>query len=135
MCQAISSLMFRSSHLLLPELQYLKIFTNLKSKSHFIKTFILPASMKDFKNDEKCFLFYVKSSFCSRDIQIFVPTFLVMQTFLVKHISSNISRSESSQTIKFGQLIEYIMENMFLEKSLQNVVQKLVRDAFRRNRN
>ena len=135
MCQAISSLMFRSSHLLLPELQYLKIFTNLKSKSHFIKTFILPASMKDFKNDEKCFLFYVKSSFCSRDIQIFVPTFLVMQTFLVKHISSNISRSKSSQTIKFGQLIEYIMENMFLEKSLQNVVQKLVRDAFRRNRN
>ena len=135
MCQAISSLMFRSSHLLLPELQYLKIFTNLKSKSHFIKTFILPASMKDFKNDEKCFLFYVKSSFCSRDIQIFVPTFLVMQTFLVKHISSNISRSKSSQTIKFGQLKEYIMENMFLEKSLQNVVQKLVRDAFRRNRN
>ena len=135
MCQAISSLMFRSSHLLLPELQYLKIFTNLKSKSHFIKTFILPASMKDFKNDEKCFLFYVKSSFCSRDIQIFVPTFLVMQTFLVKHISSNISRSKSSQTIKFGQLIEYIMENMFLEKSLQNVVQKLVREAFRRNRN
>ena len=135
MFQAISSLMFCSSHLLLPELQYLKIFTNLKSKSHFIKTFILPASMKDFKNDEKCFLFYVKSSFCSRDIQIFVPTFLVMQTFLVKHISSNISRSKSSQTIKFGQLIEYIMENMFLEKSLQNVVQKLVRDAFRRNRN
>ena len=135
MCQAISSLMFRSSHLLLPELQYLKIFTNLKSKSHFMKTFILPASMKGFKNDEKYFLFYVKSSFCSRDIQIFVPTFLVMQTFLVKHISSNISRSKSSQTIKFGQLIEYIMENMFLEKSLQNVVQKLVRDAFRRNRN
>ena len=30
---------------------------------------------KSFKNDEKCFLFYLKSSFRSQDIQIFVWTF------------------------------------------------------------
>ena len=29
----------------------------------------------------------------------------------------NISRSKGNQTIKFGQLIEYNMRNIFLEKS------------------
>ena len=33
------------------------------------------------------------------------------------HILINISRSEGNQTTKFGQLIEYKMENIFLEKS------------------
>ena len=28
----------------------------------------------------------------------------------------NISRSKSNQTMKFGQLIEYSMKNIFLEK-------------------
>ena len=32
------------------------------------------------------------------------------------HILSNISRSEDNKTIKFGQLIEYNMGNVFLEK-------------------
>ena len=32
------------------------------------------------------------------------------------HIS-NISRSKGNQTMKFGQLIEYNMRNIFLEKS------------------
>ena len=27
---------------------------------------------KSFKNDEKCFLFHLKSSFCSQDIQVFM---------------------------------------------------------------
>ena len=33
------------------------------------------------------------------------------------HILINISRSKGNQTIKFGQLIEYNMRNIFLEKS------------------
>ena len=33
------------------------------------------------------------------------------------HILSNISRSKSNQTMNFGQLIEYNMRNIFLEKS------------------
>ena len=33
------------------------------------------------------------------------------------HILSNISKGKSNQTIKLGQLIEYNMGNIFLEKS------------------
>ena len=33
------------------------------------------------------------------------------------HIFPDISRSKGNQTIKFGQLIEYNMRNIFLEKS------------------
>ena len=33
------------------------------------------------------------------------------------HILSKISRNKGSQTIKVGQLIEYDMRNIFLEKS------------------
>ena len=33
------------------------------------------------------------------------------------HILTNISRSKGNQTIKFGQLIEYNMKNIFLQKS------------------
>ena len=32
-------------------------------------------------------------------------------------ISFNISRSKGNQTMKFGQLIEYNIENIFVEKS------------------
>ena len=35
---------------------------------------------------------------------------------ITMHILSNISRRKSNQTIKFGQLIEYNMTNIFLEK-------------------
>ena len=34
------------------------------------------------------------------------------------HILANISRSKGNQTMKFGQLIEYNMRTIFLEKSL-----------------
>ena len=34
------------------------------------------------------------------------------------HILPNISRSKDNQTMKFAQLIEYNMRNIFLEKSL-----------------
>ena len=33
------------------------------------------------------------------------------------HILPNISRSKGNQTIKFGQLIQYNMRNIFFEKS------------------
>ena len=33
------------------------------------------------------------------------------------HILTNISRSKGNQVMKFGQLIEYKMGNIFLEKS------------------
>ena len=33
------------------------------------------------------------------------------------HILPNISRSKGNQTIKFGQLIEYKLGNIFVEKS------------------
>ena len=39
------------------------------------------------------------------------------QQTIVIYILPNISRSKGSQTMKFGQLIEYKMKNIFLEKS------------------
>ena len=33
------------------------------------------------------------------------------------HILTNISRSKGNQTMKFGQLTEYSMRNIFLEKA------------------
>ena len=35
---------------------------------------------------------------------------------IVMHILPNILRSKSNQTMKFGQLIEYNIRNIFLEK-------------------
>ena len=92
---------------------------------------------KSFENDEKCFLFHLKSSFCSQDIYVFVTTFwscrkngLIrkirltskfmtsqpgLQTIAI-HILPNISQSKGNQTMKFGQLIEYNKRNIFLQK-------------------
>ena len=39
------------------------------------------------------------------------------QKNIIKHILSNISRSKGNKTMKFGQLIEYNMKNIFLEES------------------
>ena len=49
------------------------------------------------------------------------------------YILPNNSRSKSNQTMKFGQLIEYDMRNIFLENHTQNVVEKLVPDPFLKN--
>ena len=51
------------------------------------------------------------------------------------HILLNISRSKDNQTTKFGQLIEYNMRNIFVEKSYTNVAQKLFPDPFQRSQN
>ena len=46
------------------------------------------------------------------------------------NILSYISRSKDNQTIKFGQLIEYNMRNIFLENHTENIAEKLVPDLF-----
>ena len=56
------------------------------------------------------------------------------QTIAV-HILLNISRSKGNQTMKIGQLTEYKMRNIFLEKSYTNVVEKLLPDPFVKNQN
>ena len=50
------------------------------------------------------------------------------------HILPNISRSKGIQTVKFCQLIEYNIRNIFfLKNHTQNVVEKLFPDPFLKN--
>ena len=42
------------------------------------------------------------------------------------HILTNISRSEGNQVMKFSQLIENNLSNIFLEKSCPNNVDKTI---------
>ena len=51
------------------------------------------------------------------------------------HILPNISRSKSNQTMKFGQLLEYSMSNIFLKNHTQNMVEKLFTDHFLKRQN
>ena len=52
------------------------------------------------------------------------------------HILLNISRGKVNQSMKFGQLIEYNMRNIFFKKNYtQNMVEKLVSDPFIENQN
>ena len=51
------------------------------------------------------------------------------------HIFTNISRSKGNQAIKFGQLIEYNIRNIFLKNHTQNVVEKLFPGSFLKNQN
>ena len=48
------------------------------------------------------------------------------------HIA-HISRSKGNQAIKFGQITDYNMRNIFLKNHTQTVVQKLVPDLFMKN--
>ena len=55
---------------------------------------------------------------------------------IATHKLPNISRSKSNQTMKFGQLIEYNMKNIFFKKNnTQNVGKKLFPDPFLKNQN
>ena len=54
----------------------------------------------------------------------------LISKFVLPHILPNISRGKSNQTIKFGQLIEYNMRNILLEKSCRNEVGRIVPDLF-----
>ena len=49
------------------------------------------------------------------------------------HILPYISRSKGIQTMKFGQLIEHDIRNIFLKSHTQNVVEKLFPDPFLKN--
>ena len=51
------------------------------------------------------------------------------------HILPNISRSKGNQTIKCGQLIEYNMRNIFLEKSNTKCCGELLPDSFLKDQN
>ena len=116
---------------------FLFFFYFFKSDSYLPKEFVLFAFRKPFKNDEKCFLFHLKSSLRSQDIYVFVTTFwscrkncLIrkirltskfmtsrpgLQTIAI-HRLCNISQSKGNQTMKFGQLIEYNRKNIFPQK-------------------
>ena len=99
----------------------------IKVRFSLSKNLLCSLSWKHFKNDENCFLFYLKSSFCSQDIQIFVLAFLghvdkkglkdkvnikiyEVKTWLTNiyypHIAQYL-RIKVSQTMKFGQIIKY----------------------------
>ena len=48
---------------------------------------------------------------------------------------TNISGSKGNQTLKFGQLIEYNMRNVFVKNHTQNVLEKLFPDPYLKNQN
>ena len=59
------------------------------------------------------------------------------QPIIIIRILPNISRTKGYQAMKFGQLIEYDIINIFLEKLyvvVQNVVKKLVSEPFIKHR-
>ena len=109
--------------------------------------------MKALKNDEKWFLFHVKSSFPFWDIYNFVLTFwqwknhLIRKPWLISKFKTSqtgqqvlqyiqllpkISRRKGYQTLKFDQLIEYDIA-IILKKSYLIVVEKLKSDPFMKN--
>ena len=49
------------------------------------------------------------------------------------HILPKISRSKGNQTMKYGQLTEHNMRNIFFENHSQNVMEKLFPDPFLKN--
>ena len=120
---------------------------SIKFQQQNIKAWLSPSKnclvildWKPFKNDDKCFLFYLKSACHSQDILVFVTIFrsckkngLIrkisltskfmssqpgLQTIAI-HILPNISQSKGNQTLKFGQFIEYNKRNIFLQKLYQ----------------
>ena len=123
--------------------KYRKIWTRKSSKKTLSRTLTFWKELyylldwKPFKIDEKGFLFHLKSSFRSQDIQVFVTTFCScrkngligkirltskfimsqpgLQTIAI-HILPNISQSKCNQTMKFYQLMEYNKTNIFLQK-------------------
>ena len=65
----------------------LKAFKTILFKAclcYFLSNFYFFTKWQPFKNYEKCFLFNLKSSFCSRDIQIFVFFSLPLHTVQVQ---------------------------------------------------
>ena len=46
------------------------------------------------------------------------------------HILPNFARSKGSQTLKFGQVVEYDKRNVFRRKSCRNEAERLAADLF-----
>ena len=53
------------------------------------------------------------------------------QQTIAIHILPNISRSKGNQAMKFGQLIEYNMRNIFLEKSYKKCAGETIPRPFK----
>ena len=106
--------------------------------SPFKKNFLNLLQRKLFKNNRECFIFHAKSYFLSWDVYIFVLKFWFCRKTawsesyhyflnlrchrldkksITKYILPNTPRNKGNQTMKFGQLIEYNMKNIFLEIS------------------
>ena len=51
------------------------------------------------------------------------------------HILPNISRSKGNQAMKFGQLIEYNMRNIFVEKSYSKCAGETIPRPYLKNQN
>ena len=67
-------------------LKYKKHLEKLKLVSFiFYQFFYFFTKWEPFKNYEKCFLFHLKSSFCSGDIQIFVIFSLLLHSFQIQN--------------------------------------------------
>ena len=68
----------------------------------------------------------------SRKIRL-ISKFMTSQTgkqTIAIHILSNISRSKSNRTMKFGQLIECNMRNIFLKNSFTKCVEETIPKPF-----
>ena len=50
-------------------------------------------------------------------------------------ILPNISRCKGNQAMKFGQLIDYNMRNIFLKNDTQNMAEKVFPDSFLKSQN
>ena len=57
------------------------------------------------------------------------------QQTMTIHILPNISRSKGNQTVKFGQLIDYNMRHIFLEKSYKKCGGETIHRPFPKNQN
>ena len=49
------------------------------------------------------------------------------------NILSNISKGEGNQTVKFDQLIEHNMKNIFLKKSFTKCIEETILRSFSKN--
>ena len=94
-------------------------------------------NFQPFKNDEECFFFHLKALFILKILSFCLAFLVVQKNGLIRkirlifkfmtsepgqqtssiYILPNNSRSNGNQTMKFVQLLEYNMRNIFVEKS------------------
>ena len=91
----------------------------------------ISGNWKPFKNHERCFLFHLKSSFCSWDISIFFWNFGHVGKLLDKKAKVNFkiydvrnwkksnfnTHSQDNRTMKYSQLMEHNIRKTIFEKS------------------